>query len=238
MRPLIGLSTYREHATWGVWSDLAADLLPAAYARAVEAAGGIPVLLPPTSVGAEEVVGRLDALVISGGADVDPRRYGEEPHPSTNAWRTDRDAAEWALLDAAAARDLPTVGVCRGMQVMAAWAGGSLEQHVPERTGSTAHSPGADLYGAVEVATVARSRVAALLGDTLSVRCHHHQSVREHPGLAPAAYAADGTLEAFEDPGRRFWLGVQWHPETGEDVRLFRGLVEAAGGSPVDQSAD
>lgn len=227
MRPLIGLSTYREQATWGVWTDVSADLLPTAYARAVETAGGVAVLLPPAA-GASEVVRRLDGLVICGGADVEPERYGESPHPSTAAWRTDRDAWEWALLDAAADRDLPTLGVCRGMQVLAAWGGGVLEQHLPDVLGDTRHSPGGELYGTVDVDTVPGSQVAGLVGAHLSVRCHHHQSVREHPGLVPAARAEDGTLEALEDPDRPFWLGVQWHPETQEDAGLFRGLVRAS----------
>src|SRR5688572_2311319 len=118
--PLIGLTTYREDAAWGVWHQRA-DVLPTAYAAAVEASGGIPVLLPPVGQAgaADVVVARLDGLVISGGADVDPGRYGASPHPRTAAWRPDRDAWESALLDAAAAVALPVLGVCRGMQLMA-----------------------------------------------------------------------------------------------------------------------
>lgn len=228
MRPLIGLSTYREQARWGVWDGVSADLLPAAYAQSIEAAGGVAVLLPPASDGAAEIVDRLDGLVICGGADVDPSRYGEEPHASTSAWRADRDAWEWALLDAADERRLPTLGVCRGMQVMAVWSGGSLEQHLPDLIGEQIHSPGGDLYGTVEVETIGSSQVASLVGDRVTVNCHHHQSVREHPGFVASAYAEDGTLEAMEAPERPFWLAVQWHPETRADAGLFRALVEAA----------
>ncbi|HEU5036316.1 MAG TPA: gamma-glutamyl-gamma-aminobutyrate hydrolase family protein [Nocardioides sp.] len=227
--PLVGLTTYREDAAWGVWRQRA-DVLPTQYAAAVEATGGIPVLLPPVVVAgaADAVVARLDGLVISGGADVDPGRYGEEPHPRTAHWRADRDAWETALLDAADAVGLPVLGVCRGMQVMAVHAGGALEQHVPDLVDHEEHSPGGDEFGLVEVSTVPGTRLAGLVGDRLSVNCHHHQSVRTHPGFAPVAHAADGTLEAMEAPGERFCLGVQWHPETAADVGLLAGLVRAA----------
>ena len=227
--PLIGLTTYREAAAWGVWEQRA-DLLPTQYADAVEATGGVPVLLPPTSgVGAADaVVARLDGLVISGGADVDPGRYDEAPHARTASWRPDRDAWEIALLDAADAVGLPVLGVCRGMQVMAVRAGGVLDQHVPDLVDHEQHSPGGDVFGTVAVTTTPGTRVAALVGDRLSVNCHHHQSVRTHPGFEPVAHAADGTLEAMEAPGDRFCLGVQWHPETAADVGLLAGLVRAA----------
>jgi putative glutamine amidotransferase len=227
--PLIGLTVYREEAAWGVWRQRA-DLLPAQYAEAVTSVGGVPVLLPPTATaGAADIaVSRLDGLVISGGADVDPQRYGADPHPRTAGWRPDRDAWESALLDAAAAADLPVLGVCRGMQVMAVHAGGSLDQHTPDLVGHDEHSPGGDVFGEVEVATEPGTRVAALVGPALAVSCHHHQSVREHPGFSASARAADGTLEAMEAPGDRFCVAVQWHPETAADVGLLAGLVAAA----------
>lgn len=227
--PLIGLTTYREMARWGVW-DQRADVLPAQYAEAVTAVGGVPVLLPPTTTpgAASLAVGRLDGLVVSGGADVDPERYGAEPHPRTAAWRPDRDAWETALLDAADAVGLPVLGVCRGMQVMAVHAGGSLDQHTPDLVGHDDHSPGGDVFGEIEVSTEPGTRVAALLGTSLAVSCHHHQSVADHPGFTAAARAADGTLEAMETPGDRFCVGVQWHPETAADVGLLAGLVAAA----------
>jgi putative glutamine amidotransferase len=227
--PLIGLTTYREQAAWGVW-DQRADLLPTQYAAAVESCGGVPVLLPPVGQdgAADAVVARLDGLVISGGADVDPERYGERPHPRTAAWRPDRDAWESALLDAADAAGLPVLGVCRGMQVMAVHAGGALEQHVPDLVDHEQHSPGGDEFGAIEVTTVPGTRISGLVGERLAVNCHHHQSVRSHPGFEPVAHAADGTLEAMEAPGDRFCVGVQWHPETAADVGLLAGLVRAA----------
>lgn len=227
--PVIGLTTYREDAAWGVWQQRA-DLLPTQYAQAVEATGAIPVLLPPVGQpgAAETVVARLDGLVISGGADVDPQRYGARPHPRTAGWRRDRDAWELALLDAAEAAGLPVLGVCRGMQLMAVHAGGALEQHTPEVVEHERHSPGGDIFGATTVATVPGTRVAGLVGTGLTVSCHHHQSVRTHPGYLPAAYADDGTLEAMEDPEAAFRVAVQWHPETAADVGLLAGLVRAA----------
>ena len=149
------------------------------------------------------MVVRLDGLVISGGADVDPAHYDAEPHPRTANWRPDRDAWELALLDAAQAAGLPVLGVCRGMQVMAVHAGGRLDQHTPDLVGHDEHSPGGDVFGAVAVATEAGSRLATLVGPSLTVNCHHHQSVRDHPGFVASAHAADGTLEAMEAADER-----------------------------------
>ena len=228
-RPLIGLTAYREQARWGVW-DTTADVLPSGYATAVAAAGGAPVLLPvsPGEV-VPSVVARLDGLLVSGGADVSPARYGEQPHERTAGWRDDRDEWELALLDAAEERGLPTLGVCRGMQVMAVRAGGTLVQHVPDLVGHEQHSPGGDRFGENSVRMRADSRLHALVGDRLPVHCHHHQAIASHPGFEAVAWAEDGTLEAMEMPGERFCLGVQWHPEVSEDAGLFVGLVRAAG---------
>lgn len=227
--PVIGLTTYRELASYGVWSQRT-DLLPSEYADAVTAVGGLPVLLPPLEVpgAAAALVARLDGLVISGGADVAPASYGAQPHPRTIAWRPDRDAWELALLEAAEAAGLPVLGVCRGMQVMAVRAGGTLEQHLPDVVGHETHSPGGPAYGSTAVTTAPGTRVARLLGERLDVSCHHHQAVRSHPGFLPVAHAGDGTVEALEAPGDRFCVAVQWHPETAADVGLLAGLVRAA----------
>ena len=232
MRPLIGLSTYREQASWGVWSQ-GADLLPTSYADAVVRAGGVPVLLPPATDdpdAAAALVERLDGLVISGGADVDPSQYGETPHQRTGTARPDRDAWELSLLTSAAAANLPTLGVCRGMQVMAVAAGGTLHQHTPDVVGHDEHNPQPGIFGDIEVTTSDDSTLKAILGPSVTVRCHHHQAVRSHPGYLATAWAADGSLEAMETEGARFCLGVQWHPEAGRDQRLFDALVRAAGG--------
>jgi len=230
-RPVVGISTYRETARWGVW-ETTADVLHAQYADAVVAAGGVPVLLPPaagTEDVARTVVARIDALVVSGGADVDPGRYGAEPHRRTSSWREDRDAWETALLQAAEEIGLPTLGVCRGMQLMAVAAGGSLHQHTPELVGHEEHNPGGDSFGRTTVRTAEGSRLRAAVGEQAEVGCHHHQSVDLHPGFDAVAWAADGSLEAMERPGERFCLAVQWHPEVGTDHTLFAALVAAAG---------
>lgn len=230
MKPLIGLTSYRERASWGVW-DQSADLLPSVYADAIVRAGGVPVLLPPASDdpdAAAAVVARLDALVVSGGADVDPAQYGEQPHERTVVIRPDRDTWELALLTSAAAANLPTLGVCRGMQVMAVAAGGTLEQHTPAVVGHDGHNPQPGVFGDTAVTTAEDSALRGVLGAEVTVHCHHHQSVRSHPGFVPTAWAGDGSLEAMEAPGERFCLGVQWHPEMGRDQRLFDALVGAA----------
>jgi putative glutamine amidotransferase len=229
-QPLIGISTYREQARWGVW-DTGADILHAVYADSVLAAGGVPVLLPPATssdAAAALVVARLDGLVISGGADVDPSRYGQQPHPTVVSWREDRDAWEIALLRAADDAGLPTLGVCRGMQLMAVAAGGSLVQHTPEVVGHEGHNPSPGTFGTTTVETVEQSRLRGMVGTTVQVDCHHHQTVDSHPGFEATGWAPDGSLEAMERPGPRFCVGVQWHPEVGVDAHLFEGLVEAA----------
>ena len=231
--PLVGLTCYREVAAWGVWRQRA-DLLPVQYADAVVRAGGAPVLLPPATAdpgAARAVLAGVDALVLVGGADVAPERYGERPHPQTAGWREDRDAWELALLAAATDAAVPTLGVCRGMQLMAVAAGGALDQHTPDRVGHRRHSPGGAEFGSITVDVVPGSRLHTITGSTLGVHCHHHQSVRTHPGFRPVAWAEDGTLEAMEaDDGDRFCLAVQWHPEMARDQRLFDALVEAATG--------
>ncbi|CAM3901799.1 gamma-glutamyl-gamma-aminobutyrate hydrolase family protein [Nocardioides zeicaulis] len=227
--PLVGLTTYRQQAAWGVW-DTRADLLPTEYAVAVEAAGGVPVLLPPVAAtgAAERVVARLDALVVSGGEDVDPSRYAAEPHPRTAGWQPERDAWELSLLAAADEAGLPVLGICRGMQLMAVHGGGALDQHTPDLVGHETHSPGGDVYGTVAVTTAPGSRLATLVGPEVEVSCHHHQSVATHPGFEAVARAADGTLEAMETTGERWCVAVQWHPETRVETGLMTGLVAAA----------
>ncbi|WP_239020670.1 gamma-glutamyl-gamma-aminobutyrate hydrolase family protein [Nakamurella antarctica] len=229
-RPVIGISMYREPASWGQWKDVQATLLPAAYSHHVSAGGGTPVLLAPFGIADDvaSVVGRLDGLVIAGGADVNPSRYGRDPEPPTAGWRDDRDVSELALLNAAADLDLPTLGICRGMQMMAVHAGGTLLQHLPDVVGTDDHSPGPGAYQDNPVTTVPGTMVAALLGESALAHCHHHQSVDNHPGFRASAHSHDGIVEAFENPTRKFWVGVQWHPETGTDLRLFTALSAAA----------
>jgi putative glutamine amidotransferase len=230
-RPLIGITSYRENASWGAWREVDAVLVPADYVESVRAGGGTPLVIPPLGPGDDPaaIMQRLDGLVLAGGADVNPSRYSAEPDPATTSWRDDRDVSEMALLNAADDLALPVLGICRGMQVMAVTAGGALLQHVPDVTGHHRHSPGADAYGATEVRTTPGSQLASILGDTFTVACHHHQAVIDHPGYAGVAHSADGVLEAMEAPGPRFRLAVQWHPETHVERTLFGAFVAAAG---------
>lgn len=231
-RPLVGLTCYAEPASWGVWRDVPAVLVPAAYVDALRAAGARVLLVPPErSLAADEarqLVDVLDALVVAGGADVDPARYGQPPHPVLQAPRPDRDDAETALVDAAVERDLPLLGICRGMQVMAVAAGGSLEQHLPDRVGHDGHSPAPGRYGSHAVRTAEGSLLRAVLGERVEVPAYHHQAVLTHPGYDATGWAEDGVVEAMEAPGARWRVGVQWHPEVGPDGRLFAALIDAA----------
>ncbi|MBA2640662.1 MAG: gamma-glutamyl-gamma-aminobutyrate hydrolase family protein [Nocardioidaceae bacterium] len=231
--PVIGISAYVEPASWAVWRAVPAVLVPLGYVRHVRDAGGLPVLLPPLPAGSDEalaaaLLGRLDGLVIAGGVDVEPGRYGADPHPTVQPPRPDRDSTELAFAGLSADRDLPVLGVCRGMQVMCVQAGGRLEQHLPDRVGHDDHAPAPGAYGEHRVRTVAGTRLAEVLGEQVAVPTYHHQGLAEHPGLTPAAWSDDGVLEAVEVTGARFRVGVQWHPEVGDDPRLFEALVAAA----------
>lgn len=231
-RPLVGLTTYCEPASWGVWHDVPAALVPQAYVDALRAEGARVVLLPPerdpSPHDVMDLVGRLDALVIAGGADVEPSRYGQEPHPVVQSPRPDRDDLEVALVAAAVSADLPLLGVCRGMQVMAVAGGGVLEQHLPDAVGHAGHCPAPGRYGTHGVRTAEGSRLREVLGARVDVPTYHHQGVLSHPGYTATAWADDGVVEAIEAPAARFRLGVQWHPEVGTDPRLFAALVAAA----------
>jgi putative glutamine amidotransferase len=227
-KPVIGLTTYLEPARFLVWETEAA-LLHRVYVDSVVAAGGVPVLLPPVSDAYPELVSAVDGLVLVGGADVEPARYGQEPHATTYT-RPNRDTFEFGLLEAALAADLPVLGVCRGLQVLSVALGGTLAQHLPDTTGSTEHQPAPATFGTTTVSLAEGSKAASILGGETKVHCYHHQAIdRLGDGLVPVGWAADGTIEAAELPGDGFVLGIQWHPEQDtEDVRLFAALVEAA----------
>ncbi|MEQ0558658.1 gamma-glutamyl-gamma-aminobutyrate hydrolase family protein [Amycolatopsis sp. NEAU-NG30] len=226
-RPVIGLTTYLEPAKFLVW-ETEAVLLHRFYVDCVVAAGGVPVLLPPVSDAYDRLVSTVDGLVLTGGADVEPARYGHEPHPATYT-RPERDAFEFGLFGAARRAGKPVLGVCRGLQVMSVALGGTLAQHLPETTGSTDHQPAPATFGTSTISLKDGSRAAAILGPETKGHCYHHQAIdRLGTGLEAVGWAADGTVEAAEVPGE-FVLGVQWHPEQDStDVRLFQALVEAS----------
>ena len=225
---MIGITTYAEEATWGPWTEPAA-FVPLAYVRAVERAGGRPLLVPPVAGGVEETLDVLDAIIFSGGGDLDPETYGAEAHPETNQVSSERDNAELALLEAALTRDLPVFAVCRGSQVLNVARGGDLVQHLPEIVGHDRHRHEHGAMADHSVRVEADSRLGSILGDRAPVKSSHHQGFgRIGEGLRESAWAEDGTIEAVEDPSHRFALGVLWHPEEGEDYALFAALVEEA----------
>lgn len=237
--PLVGISSYAEPAAWGPW-HMPCALLPLGYAEQVAAAGGVPVLLPPLP-GVSAAAGRLDALILSGGGDLDPAGYGAAAHPRTTRVQPGRDRAELDLLAAALAARVPVLGICRGLQIINTARGGTLRQHLPDSGGPGAcqHSAGPGTFGSHPVRVAPGSRLASLLGPPddggelwLDVPTAHHQAIGElGDGLVATAWAADGTIEAVEPADRdEPLIAVQWHPEQGTDPRLFRALIKAAGG--------
>ncbi len=204
---------------------------PAGYVRAVQRAGGRSILLPPDPEDAEDpdgVLDIIDALIVTGGAgDVDPALYGQEPHPETGPVQEERDAYELALVRAAIGRGMPTLGICRGMQVLNVAYGGGIEQHLPDVVGHEdhRHTPGA--FADHEVGLESGSLAARAVGaERAPVKSHHHQGVREiGEGLVVTGRSDDDTVEALEDPSCPFVLGVLWHPEEDEKSQLIKALV-------------
>ena len=229
--PNIGVTCNIEIVTYGIWTEPAA-MVPLTYVRAIARAGGRPLLIAPTPADLAEpaeLLDLLDGVLITGGPDVDPAAYGERPHPETAAATADRDSFELALVRAATERDLPCLGVCRGMQVVNVAYGGSLDQHLPDRLEHDIHR-GDDAVFADHRVDVEPDSLAALAagGTRVAVKSYHHQGVsRVGEGLRVTAHAeGDGTVEAIEDARRRFMLGVLWHPEEDEADRLIGAFVE------------
>jgi putative glutamine amidotransferase len=233
-RPLIGVCAAVEKADFGVWKDEPAVLLPLSYARAIHGAGGMMAMLPPDRRASEdpaELLDRLDALVLGGGADIDPESQGVEAHPETVGTNPDRDHFEIALARGALERGMPLLGVCRGMQILNVACGGTLDQHLPDRLGHERHRlmPGA--WGEHEVRIEPGSLTARAAGtERLTVKSHHHQGVDAIPeSLKASAWATDDeSVEAIESTDGAFALGVLWHPEEDLQDRVIPSLVERA----------
>ena len=229
-QPAVGICAAIETASWGAWTA-DADILPRTYAVAVQRAGATALILPPDDTLAEStgpLLDRLDALLLAGGGDVDPAAYGASEHPETAGARPERDRFELALAHAALERELPVLGVCRGMELLNVACGGTLEQHL-ERVDLHRHTPGSFCDHEVRLepgSLAARAAGAEFLG----VRSHHHQAVAElGEGLSASGWSEpDGVIEAIELPGHRFALGVLWHPEEDVSSGVVGGLVEAA----------
>ncbi len=234
-RPVIGICTTLAKARWGRWNQRAA-LLPLAYIEQIQRAGGLALMIPPDpdyEIAPDEVLDLIDGLILAGGTDIDPSEYGAEPHPETDHSVPERDRAELALARRAIERDMPLLGICRGMQVMNVACGGTLTQHLPDDVGHEDHRP---TPGSLEdsdhpVRLTEGSLAATAAGELLhNTKTHHHQGLDEiGEGFEVTGYSSlDGIPEAIEAPERRFVLGVQWHPEADERSRVIGALVEEA----------
>jgi putative glutamine amidotransferase len=234
-RPAIGVCTSLTQAAWGVWNQRAA-LLPFAYVTAIQRAGGLALMIPPDPTlvdDPDEALDRIDGLILAGGNDLDPSSYGAEPHPQTNGTVPERDRVELALALRAVQRDLPVLGICRGMQLLNVALGGTLRQHLPDDFGHEEHRrvPGSFDGSDHDVHLEARSLAAVAAGEQLhGTKSHHHQGVdRIGEGLRVTGYSTiDQLPEAIEAPAHRFVLGVQWHPEADEHSRVIGALVTEA----------
>jgi putative glutamine amidotransferase len=236
-RPAVGICAAIERVSWGVWDGYEVTLAPRGYVSAVQRAGGLGLVLPPDEAAVAEpdlLLDRIDALLLAGGADIDAASYGAEPHPETRGTWPDRDRFELALARRALQRDMPVLGICRGMQLLNVALGGSLDQHLPESIGNDVHRTVAGTFGKHQVrlqpGTLACSAAGA---EAIAVFSHHHQGVeRLGEGLQVSGHSAeDDLIEAIELPDRRFALGVIWHPEEDEASPVIAALVEAARGA-------
>jgi putative glutamine amidotransferase len=231
--PAVGICAALERVRWWVWEETVA-MAPRSYATAVQRSGGIALLMPPdaaTEVEPDRLLDRLDALILAGGSDVDPGSYGAAPHPETATTWPERDSFELALARRAIERDLPLLGICRGMQILNVALGGTLSQHLPDLVGHERHRLVPGSFGDHEVALVPGSLAAAAAGaERLAVKSHHHQGIdRLGEGLMVSGRSLEDELtEAVELPDRRFALGVIWHPEEDINDRVVGALVAAA----------
>ena len=234
-RPVIGICAAHIEASWGVWSQAAA-LLPFAYIEAIQRAGGLAVMIPPDPalVGdPDEMLERIDGLILAGGHDIDPSAYGAEAHPATNGTVPGRDEVEIALTRRAVELDMPVLGICRGMQLLNVAFGGTLLQHLPETLGHEEHRrvPGSFVGSDHDVRLLPGSRAELAVGEDLhATKSHHHQAVDLiGAGLMVTGHSTvDELPEAIEAPERRFVLGVQWHPEADERSSVIGALVSEA----------
>jgi putative glutamine amidotransferase len=232
-RPVIGICCAVERAGWGAW-EVVCNLSPRTYSLAVQRAGGVAILLAPDDLVAEwpdQLLDLLDGLVLAGGSDIDPASYGARPHSATTGGWPERDRFELALGHRALERDMPLLGVCRGMQMLNVAAGGTLDQHLPDSVGQATHRHTPGVFADHSVRLSKGSLAARVVGEaSTAVKSHHHQGVAElGEGVEASGWSeGDEVVEAIELPARRFALGVLWHPEEDERSRVIGALVDEA----------
>ncbi|HEY2601026.1 MAG TPA: gamma-glutamyl-gamma-aminobutyrate hydrolase family protein [Thermoleophilaceae bacterium] len=230
--PVIGLCAVRERARWSYW-DQTAQLVADTYVSAVQRTGAVALILPVDVRAPLVLLDKIDALIVIGGADLDPASYGAERDPLTESTYPDRDTFELALLRGAIERGMPVLGICRGMQALNVALGGTLVQHIAEVNGGGPHRRIVGTFDGNEqtISLDPGSLAARAVGEEVHIgRCHHHQAVGElGEGLVITGRTEeDGMVEAVETTGGGWVLGVQWHPEADEQSRLFQALAEAA----------
>ena len=227
--PVIGVTACKRESSFGPW-NLEAVILPSGYTTAIEEAGGKPLLLPPGCC--PSLLDLLDGLVVAGGPDINPSLYGQKPSEHISLAHPDQDGSEADLIRGAVDRDIPLLGICRGMQLMCVVHGGKIHQHLPETPGHEEHGGWDGEVTEHGVQTVEGTHLHSIMGTTVSVNSTHHQGVFDPGSLSASAHSShDGLIEGVERTDKRFCIGVQWHPERIGHVGLYRALVDAARGS-------
>jgi putative glutamine amidotransferase len=228
-RPIIGITGELEAARWGYWIREAV-VSPVSYTRTIERTGGTPVVLPPVPASSVPgLIARIDGLVVAGGRDVDPSLYEQAAHEQTDPPDHRRDRFELLMTRAAIDADLPFLAIGRGMHILNVARGGSLTQHLPDRLGDESHKPDPVKMTTHDVQISETSKLGRVLGASARVPGAHHQAVDSlGRGLVAVASTQDQVVEGIELQGHRFCIAVQWHPEEGDDTRIFEALVTAA----------
>jgi putative glutamine amidotransferase len=232
MKPVIGLTSYRQRGQTGVW-DTEMAMLPAFYLEGVSRAGGIAVILPPQQIDSEDarnLLAGLDGLIVTGGRDVESIRYGHQPHEKAEKPDRLRDLLEDELITAAIQMKLPFLGICRGAQMLNVNRGGTLIQHLPDVVGDNRHLLGDGNFAHMQMSVREGSILSSIFGEQVdNAALYHHQAIDEPgEGLSVVAYSPDGIVQAVEVEDHPFGVAVQWHPEqTLDDLRLFEAFIAA-----------